>query len=260
MKLAYLKEFWDLYQIKAELKNDFFTNPSILFVGESGTGKSSALKYNIYTLLTEFPSADIWFMNYKDSNDFKFLKSYNQYFVGEDCGQGLEAFYNHYCNMRKTVGENVKHITLAIIDEYAAFCLMNSATDKKLSDRYSRFLAEIIMTGRSYKTACWVATQRADAQYFVNGSREQFHVKVLLTRGRPSKESLMMMGISKEELQLDSYNVGEGIAYIDGKGLFEIKYPRYSHLKIETEILRILSGGSREAGGGTESCRTGYLD
>lgn len=260
MKLAYLKCFWDLYQTKAELTNDFLANPSILFVGESGSGKSNGLKYNIYTLLQEFPSADIWFLNYKDSNDFKFFKSHKRYFVGENCGQGLENFYNHYCKMRRTEGEDIEHITLIVIDEYAAFYLMTAATDKKMADRYSRLISEILMTGRSYKTACWVATQRADAQYFANGSREQFQVKVLLTRGRPSKESLMMMGVSKEELQLDSYKVGEGIAYIDGKGLFEIKYPKYSHLKIETEILRILSGGSHDAVGRMRADGQCYLD
>lgn len=253
MRLAYLKSFWDRYHVKAELTNDFLTNPSVLFVGESGTGKSSALKYNICTLLREFPTADLWFLNYKDSKDFRFLKSYRRYYVGADCGEGLEAFYNHYCELRKTVGEEVQHITVLIIDEYAAFYLMSIAEDKKMADKYSRYVSEILMTGRSYKTACWIATQRADAQYFAYGSREQFQVKVLLIRGRPSKESLMMLGMSKEELRMDSYKVGEGIGYIDGKGLFEIKYPRCSHSKLETEILEMLSGGSREAGGGTES-------
>ena len=253
MKLAYLKRFWDLYQIKAELSYDFLSNPSALFVGESGTGKSSALKYDICMLLREFPSADLWFLNYKDSKDFRFLKPYSQYFVGADCGKGLEAFYHHYCELRETMGEEVQHITVLMIDEYAAFYLMSMSEDKKLAEKYSRYIAEILMTGRSYKTACWIATQRADAQYFAFGSREQFQVKALLIRGRPSKESLMMLGLSKEELQLDSYKVGEGIGYIDGMGLFEIKYPKYSHMEIETEIMEILSGGSREAGGGTES-------
>lgn len=70
----------------------------------------------------------------------------------------------------------------------------------------------------------------------------------------------MMMGISKEELQVDAYKVGEGIAYIDGKGLYEIKYPKYSHQKVETEILRILSGGSQDAAGSTRAAGQGYLD
>lgn len=253
MKLAYLKSFWDLYGIKAELTYDFLSNPSSLFVGESGTGKSSALKYDICMLLKEFPSADLWFLNYKDSKDFRFLKPYSQYFVGGDCGKGLETFYNHYCEVRKTDGEDVQHITVLVIDEYAAFYLMSMTEDKKLADKYSRYVAEVLMTGRSYKTACWIATQRADAQYFAYGSREQFQVKVLLMRGRPSKESLMMLGLSKEEVQLDSYDVGEGLGYIDGKGLFEIKYPKFSHLEIESEIIKILSGGSREAEGGTKS-------
>ena len=253
MRLAYLKKFWTLYQIKAELSYDFLSNPSALFVGESGTGKSSALKYDICMLLREFPSADLWFLNYKDSKDFRFLKSYSQYFVGVECGKGLEAFYHHYCELRRTVGEEVQHITVLIIDEYAAFYLMSMSEDKKLAEKYSRYIAEILMTGRSYKTACWIATQRADAQYFAYGSREQFQVKVLLIRGRPSKESLAMLGLSKEELQTDCYGVGEGLGYIDGKGLFEVKYPKFSHPAVEGEIIRILFGSSREAGGGTES-------
>ena len=41
MKLAYLREFWDDYCIKAEVTIDPILNPSMLYAGESGSGKKS---------------------------------------------------------------------------------------------------------------------------------------------------------------------------------------------------------------------------
>lgn len=249
MKLAYLKDFWESYQIKAGLFINPEQNPSILYAGESGSGKSTALKFNILELLRT-SSVDLWFMNYKDSKDFRFLKSYPQYFCGEDCGRGFEAFYDCYGKIRRFEGEDRNHMTIMVFDEYPAFLLNTQMKDKKLAERYMRNFGEIIMSGRSYKVGCWIVNQRPDASYYMNGSREQFHVRILLTRGIPSKESLTMMGFTREDFRSEKYRVGEGVAFVDGLGMYEIKYPVCNHEKLEREIMERLScGRNREAEG-----------
>ena len=82
MRLGYKKDFWDKYQIKAEVKINPLLNPSLLLTGESGSGKSYALKELLGTFLKskEGNGAELWFLNYKDSLDFRFLKNYPRYF------------------------------------------------------------------------------------------------------------------------------------------------------------------------------------
>ena len=247
MKLAYLREFWDDYCIKAEVTIDPILNPSMLYAGESGSGKSTAVKYNLFTLLEsemhEDRKVDVWFMNYKDSNDFKFLKksNYPRYFCGQECDRGFEKFYEYYGDLRANKGEDIDHMTIMIFDEYPAFILKTQMDDRKRAEMYMKNLGEILMTGRSYKVGCWITSQRPDAAYFANGAREQFHVRIMLTRGVPSKESLIMMGFAKEDFNEEMYRAGEGIAFIDGKGLYEIKYPKYSSESIDNAILDGLS-------------------
>lgn len=182
-------------------------------------------------------------MNYKDSNDFKFLKksNYPRYFCGQECYRGFEKFYEYYGELRANDGEDIDHMTVMIFDEYPAFILKTQMDDRKKAEIYIKGLGEILMTGRSYKVGAWVTSQRPDASYFANGAREQFHVRIMLTRGVPSKESLIMMGFTKEDFQSDAYEAGEGISWIDGKGLYEIKYPKYNHESINKAILDGLS-------------------
>lgn len=243
MRLGFRKDFWDKYQIKAEVNVNPLLNPSLLLTGESGSGKSYALKLLLSDFLRsrEGKGAELWFLNYKDSLDFRFLKNYPRYFCGEQCSTGFEAFYERYNKIRANEGEEIKHMTIGCFDEFPAFLLSIQMKDKKLADRYMRNLGEILMTSRSYKCGCWVTNQRADSAYYINGTREQFHSRILLTRGMPSKESLAMLGFTREDLKSESYGVGEGLAYVDGQGMYEIKFPQYNSAKVEERILRCLS-------------------
>lgn len=238
MKLAYLKQFWDEYQIKASLEINPYTNPSLNISGDSGTGKSSALLWMIRNLLKEH-EVDLWFCSFKDSLDFKFMKGYKQYFTGKDCARGFELFYQRFCEIQINEGEAIKYGTILVFDEFSSFILHIQNEDKKQADRYTRMLGEMLLFFRSYKGGCWIISQMARSEFF-GGGRDSFHGKILLTRGRPSKEALAMLGLCKEDLKNDSYKIGEGVAYIDGMGLFDIKYPMYDHKKIEAEILALL--------------------
>ena len=245
MRLGYRKDFWDKYQIKAAVDINLLQGPALLLAGESGSGKSYSLKGLLGAFLRseEGKGAELWFLNYKDSLDFRFLKNYPRYFCGEQCSAGFEAFYERYNEIRANEGEEIKHMTIGCFDELPAFLLSIQMKDKKLADRYMRNLGEIMMTSRSYKVGCWITNQRADSAYYINGKREQFNTRILLTRGMPSKESLAMLGFTREDLKSETYSVGEGLAYVDGQGMYEIKFPQYNAQRVEAEILQYLSCG-----------------
>lgn len=239
MKFAYNKLYWDKYYEKVSVKINPLKNPSLLLTGSSGAGKSYSLKWLLLNLLVE-QKVNLWFCNYKDSCDFKFLKLHEKYYTGEACEEGFQKFYEYFLEMQKKSEDSITQMSILIFDEYPAFILRQQNEDKKKAEKYTRMLADILMFFRSYKGGCWIICQRADSQYF-SSSRENFHNRILLTRGRPSKESLQMLGFTKDDLLDTKYNVGEGIAYVDGQGLFQIKYPVYDEEKINTRILEHLS-------------------
>lgn len=239
MKVAYQKNVWDKYHEKLAVRIDPLKNPSFLISGSSGSGKSYAVKWMMRNLLAE-QKLDLYFCNYKDSCDFEFLKSYEKYYTGRDCEEGFLKFYSRFLEIQQEEKENISHMTILIFDEFPAFILRAQNEDKKLADKYLRMMADVLMFFRSYKGGCWVICQRADSGYFASGSRENFHNRLLLTRGRPSRESLQMLGFSKEDLADEEYKVGEGICYVDGQGLFQIKYPLYDEAKINEQILKYL--------------------
>lgn len=179
MRLGYRKDFWDKYQIKAAVDINLLQGPALLLAGESGSGKSYSLKGLLGAFLRseEGKGAELWFLNYKDSLDFRFLKNYPRYFCGEQCSAGFEAFYERYNEIRANEGEEIKHMTIGCFDELPAFLLSIQMKDKKLADRYMRNLGEIMMTSRSYKVGCWITNQRADSAYYINGTRELTNFK-----------------------------------------------------------------------------------
>ena len=77
MRLGYRKDFWDKYQIKAAVDINLLQGPALLLAGESGSGKSYSLKGLLGAFLRseEGKGAELWFLNYKDSLDFRFLKN-----------------------------------------------------------------------------------------------------------------------------------------------------------------------------------------
>lgn len=196
-----------------------------LITGSSGSGKSYALLYLLGCLLQDIPETDVYFCDFKNSEDFAFMKGYLHYYGGNDCYEGVMAYYESFCNSRmagKTVGRHI-----LIFDEYPAFISYLSARDKqdktkKMGDILGA-VAEILMLGRGIGFGIWIVTQRADASLFANGARDNF--MVVLGLGRMSKEQKGMV-FSGEELPDKIYHQGEGCLLADGCPLYEVAYPR----------------------------------
>ena len=200
-----------------------------LITGSSGSGKSYALMYLLGCLLQDVPETDVYFCDFKNSEDFAFLKGYSHYYSGNDCYEGVMAYYESFCNAR-TAGKTARRHIL-IFDEYPAFINYLSTKDKQ--DKTKRAgdilgaVAEILMLGRGISYGIWIVTQRADATLFANGARDNF--MVVLGLGRMSKEQKGMI-FSGEELPDKIYRQGEGCFLADGHPLYEMAYPRIRNM------------------------------
>lgn len=196
-----------------------------LITGSSGSGKSYALLYLLGCLLQDVPETDVYFCDFKNSEDFAFLKGYPNYYSGNGCYEGVMTYYESFCNTRTEGKAARRHIL--IFDEYPA-CI-NYLTTKDKQEKTKKAgdilgaVAEILMLGRGIGYGVWIVTQRADATLFANGARDNF--MVVLGLGRMSKEQKSMV-FSGEELPDKVYHQGEGCLLADGHPLYEVAYPR----------------------------------
>lgn len=214
----------------APLQLDVKTHCHALITGSSGSGKSYALLYLLGCLLQDMPEMELYFCDFKNSEDFAFLKGcYPHYYSGNDCYEGVMAYYESFSNAR-AAGKAVRRHIL-IFDEYPAFLNYLTGRDKqektkKAGDSLGA-VSEILMLGRGIGYGAWVVTQRADASLFANGARDNFMVVVGL--GRMSREQKGMV-FAGEEIPDKIYHQGEGCLLADGHPLYEIAIPKIRNM------------------------------
>lgn len=196
-----------------------------LVTGSTGSGKSYALLYLMGALLQSNPKTEVYFCDFKNSEDFAFMSGYSRYYAGDDCYMGIIKYYDSFCNSRRTGRNNRRK--LLIFDEYPAFINYLSTKDKadktKKSNDVLSMIAELLMLGRGIQYGVWIVTQRADAALFSNGARDNFMVIVGL--GRMSKEQKSMV-FAGEELPEKVFKRGEGMLLADAHEIMEVKYPK----------------------------------
>lgn len=225
MKWGVIRNIFSEYNIAISINLDMATHCHALITGSSGSGKSYALLYLLGTLLQSEPNIIVYFCDFKNSDDFRFLKDYRYYYSGNNCYKGIMDYYNAFSESRINDTANTRYIL--IFDEYPAFVNYLQAKDKQEKTKYSNdvlsAIAEILMLGRGIGFGVWIITQRPDANLFSNGARDNFMIVISL--GRLSKEQKGMI-FSGEDIPENIYEKGEGLLLSDGHELKEVKFPK----------------------------------
>lgn len=211
------------------LNLDVKTHCHALITGASGSGKSYALLNLVGNLLQSNPQTNITFCDFKNSEDFEFLKDYPSYYSGNDCYQGIMNYYNSFCNARIQGKNRIRH--LLIVDEYPALINYLQTVDKSSKTKKAGDIlgavSEILMLGRGMQYGIWLITQRPDASLFSNGARENF--MIVLGLGRMSKEQKAMI-FTGEDIPDKVYRQGEGCLLADGHPLYEVAFPKIQNV------------------------------
>lgn len=107
-----------------------------------------------------------------------------------------------------------KETIILLIEEYAV--LLNSIKKKSDKEEIKDMVADLLFAGRSKKIITIVSLQRADAEYFVRGAREQF--KKIILMGEISDTQMKMLVDEKRRNQFKEINPrGYGYLCEDGK-------------------------------------------
>lgn len=246
MKWGYDAAIFHEYGITVPIELPIEIWPHALIVGSSGSGKSTALQFLFGSALKADPQLDVTLCDFKNSEDFFYLKGYKKYHASESCYDGITEFYQEFCKTREAGGKPDKK-RLLIIDEYPALISYFAGLDRlektKRSNEILSIISEVLMLGRGLRTYVWIVCQRADSSWFTSGSRENFMIRCCL--GNLSKEQKTML-LAGEELPERVYKAGEGILHADAKDeLIEVKFPLITNITDwEAHILKILNNHS----------------
>ena len=222
---------YERYGIRYPLRRYFSSHGHALVTGPSGSGKSFALLWMLGKLLQACPDIRLTFCDFKNSDEFRFLKSYKGYYAGDHCLQGFRDFYQEFTQARQEGESKVRH--LLICDEYQAMVNYFQSKDKrektKEASEILSIAAEVLMLGRGLQHFIWIVTQRCAAELFSQGTRDNF--QVILAIGNQSREQKHILFSSDDLPPNRIYHPGEGLLLSDGYPVMETKFPLISDLE-----------------------------
>lgn len=221
MTLGYDKQIWDDYGEKQKIQMDFSSgrNRHAILAGASGSGKSMAEVWLFYKLVKLFPDGEFLFADFK--NDFEWLNDCKNYYPFMKSFDALEKVYQRL-HMRISGEDKERNPVVLIFDEYGAALL---ALDKTRENKVKVQLGELLMLSRGVNIIIWLCLQRADAEYFPRGAREQVAIAIVLGAARKSVYDMLIPSDLVEQMPNMDFGQGEGLLLLQGSKLHQIKIP-----------------------------------
>lgn len=186
------------------IKIDLNRTCHALVVGGSGSGKTSLAALMSAKVGLANPSSKLWLLSFKNEDALSPIRQTNgaRYYQYADCMRGLEDFNAVF--QSRLAGAPDRSFHLLWIDELAAFIL---SLKKSEAEAAKSTIASILMMGRSMGCQILTSVQRASADLFTLGARDNYGL--ILGMGNLSKEAISMMGFDKDFL-IPATRPGEG--------------------------------------------------
>lgn len=209
---------WELLKegIKSPILWNYQRNPSLLLIGNTGSGKTNAAKVILFQM-SKIREAQITVCDYK-AEDGAFLNGAARYYSFKDCVNGLNNYYADF-ETRQSGTDTSRTFKILVFDEWASFINM---LDKKEAETTKMKLSTLLMLGRSFNFHVIIIQQRADSSFFAIGARDQF--SVICALGNISKESAFMFGFDRERME-PIPNPGNGYMLTNGVEQKGISFP-----------------------------------
>lgn len=235
----FISPFFDTKALQEGYQEHIYWNPANstqhhwLIAGNSGSGKTTHMALCLAKVSRHLPLARLYLMDFKGSDDFRYLESLPnaRYFSREKCVDGLRLFHEEVESRLQEKPDRTP--IFAVFDEFASFISYTSIADKKLAAQCQMWLMNALFMSRAVGGYCWLCTQRPDQSIMPSGgARDQFGVRVWWGRFSSDDAAKMMFGDMYQQIPEDySGGVGHGIAYMDGKELFEVTAPRIRNME-----------------------------
>lgn len=218
---------------------DFDKFPHLICQGGTGTGKSVA-SLLVTSKVSRLPGSQVFILDFKnDVETFKFCHGKKcRYWRFRDCEAGLEEYYDLLQSELASDEDNgPRPVRWLWVDELASW-LQNS--DRTTQKNIRSKLATILMLGRSRRFFCQTSVQRASAELFDQGSRDNY--SVCLGMGNLTKESASVLGFSRDEF-LPVTEIGGGHLILGGRQ-YPVQVPHIGPrgmAKMKADILKAVT-------------------
>lgn len=212
---------------------DLCSEPNLLCVGKTGSGKSYALTTVLGIYARHIPDISITICDFKKSSFAHFDDTPNFYGYN-NVPDGINAFYKEFeARLEANDADRNKRLRVLVIDEYGALV---AAQDKNHAVKIKKMIGEMLFMGRCLGMRVLIGVQRADAEHFLSGARDQF--RAILAMGNLSKEQKQMLFSDDKEKMTDTNDIGEGYLHIDGQDLERVEVAEISDFEALNESIR----------------------
>lgn len=206
---------------------------SALVVGSTGSGKTyfghQLLGKIVLNKCNNKEDVEVFICDRKNEDYIQFKNCPNYY--GVNAIEGIRKVHKIFEErLNNDENKDNKKTIICLIEEYA---LLLNLLDKKEQEEVKNMVKDLMFAGRSKKIVTIVSLQRADADYFPKGAKEQF--KKIIMMGNISKIQLDMLLDEEHQKQITENNPqGYGYLYEYGnRKLTRIKVAEIEQKKLD---------------------------
>jgi len=148
----------------------YIKDPSLLYGGVTGAGKSVAAQLLVKQLLEQ--KKDVYICDFKAGKDWDGIFKSDRYAEYKDCGRLFDEFYNSFVNSLETKVYNESFI---VFDEITSFVM---SLDSKERKDFMNKLSHIAFMGRSANKHLILISQQFNAEVLPTAIREQVGTRI----------------------------------------------------------------------------------
>lgn len=215
--------------------------PQALLVGATNSGKSIASMLITAKVSLKFPTSKVWILDFKgDSDTFDFVDGVSdcRYWKYMDCMEGLVNYFSMFQKRLSHDPGPDAGLNFLWADEWPSF-LLN--LPKKEAEAARNMLSTILMMGRSKRCLTLTTAQKAMAEMYAHGARDNYNV--CLAMGNISKESASMLGFDRDAF-CPVTEVGGGHLLLGGTNQRPVQVPYIGPrgmAKMKADILKAVT-------------------
>lgn len=227
---------------------DILTHVHGAIVGQSGSGKSVALLWLLYQILSLDMPVEIFICDPKNSGDFDGILPSDHYAMGMvESAKMIHAYYELFLQAKE--GNDL--LRLLLIDEYAGLItslseIIGGKEGKAELEKIKSEIASLMMLSRSRTMGVWCVMQRPSASLFntsssSNGSLD--NLMFALNMGKLHTQthvSIFANECLENECFASTYHPSRGSGYFlqDGQPLKAIRIPLIRDKAAMTKLLQ----------------------
>lgn len=235
---------------RSEITMDIRTHVHGAIVGQSGSGKSIALLWMLYQILSLSMPVELYLCDPKNSGDFSGIVPPDHF--GGDMMSSVSLIHKFYKVFQNTP-ENSPILRLIIIEEYAGLIsalpdLIGGKDGRLEVETLKNEMAIMFMLSRSRTMGIWLIMQRPSASLFSSSSGALDNLMFSLNMGKIHTQTRISLFANedfenKEFAQKFHPSCGSGYFLQDGKNLQAVKIPL---IRDKSALLRLLQKKAAE--------------